>query len=120
MFSLSCRFGFLSAILLSSAAALFSSSAMALTLKEAAAVALESNPEIGQAIENREAIEFKTAYPGEVRRSKPGSGVRLTYAQTLTVERLDDLARQRDLELRKQLVSGGGPGATAPCLALMR
>ena len=59
MLSLSCRFGFLSAMLLSSAAALFSDSAMALTLKEAAAVALESNPEIGQAIENREAIEFE-------------------------------------------------------------
>lgn len=34
-------------------------SASALTLKEAIAVALESNPEIGQAIENREAIEFE-------------------------------------------------------------
>ncbi|WP_292505026.1 TolC family protein, partial [Mesorhizobium sp.] len=34
-------------------------SASALTLKEAVAVAVESNPEIGQAIENREAIEFE-------------------------------------------------------------
>lgn len=34
-------------------------SANALTLKEAIAVAVESNPEIGQAIENREAIEFE-------------------------------------------------------------
>ncbi len=33
--------------------------AVALTLKEAASTALESNPEIGQAIENREAIEFE-------------------------------------------------------------
>ena len=33
--------------------------ASALTLKEAIAVAVESNPEIGQAIENREAIEFE-------------------------------------------------------------
>jgi outer membrane protein, adhesin transport system len=33
--------------------------ANALTLKEAAAIALESNPEIGQAVENREAIEFE-------------------------------------------------------------
>ena len=33
--------------------------AHALTLKEAMAVAVESNPEIGQAIENREAIEFE-------------------------------------------------------------
>ncbi|RWI08652.1 TolC family protein [Mesorhizobium sp.] len=34
-------------------------SASALTLKEAMAVAVESNPEIGQAVENREAIEFE-------------------------------------------------------------
>ncbi|TIS89486.1 TolC family protein [Mesorhizobium sp.] len=34
-------------------------SADALTLQEAMAVAVESNPEIGQAIENREAIEFE-------------------------------------------------------------
>ena len=34
-------------------------SASALTLKEAIAVAVESNPEIGQAIQNREAIEFE-------------------------------------------------------------
>lgn len=33
--------------------------ASALSLKEAMAVALESNPEIGQAVENREAIEFE-------------------------------------------------------------
>ncbi|WP_395446396.1 TolC family protein (plasmid) [Aminobacter sp. UC22_36] len=33
--------------------------ANALSLKEAMAVAVESNPEIGQAIENREAIEFE-------------------------------------------------------------
>jgi len=33
--------------------------ANALTLKEAMAVTLESNPEIGQANENREAIEFE-------------------------------------------------------------
>jgi adhesin transport system outer membrane protein len=33
--------------------------ASALTLKEALAVTLESNPEIGQAVENREAIEFE-------------------------------------------------------------
>ena len=31
----------------------------ALTLRESVAVALESNPDIGQAIENREAIEFE-------------------------------------------------------------
>ncbi|MCR4268616.1 TolC family outer membrane protein [Nitratireductor sp. ZSWI3] len=37
----------------------FAGTANALSLKEAMAVALESNPEIGQAIENREAIEFE-------------------------------------------------------------
>ncbi|MCV0395632.1 MAG: TolC family protein [Rhizobiaceae bacterium] len=42
------------------AGTIFSTSpAGALSLKEAMAVALESNPEIGQAVENREAIEFE-------------------------------------------------------------
>lgn len=42
------------------AATMFScGSAHALTLREAIAVAVESNPEIGQAIQNREAIEFE-------------------------------------------------------------
>jgi len=36
-----------------------SPSAMALSLAESIAIALDSNPEIGQAIENREAIEFE-------------------------------------------------------------
>lgn len=51
----------LKALLLSSAILTIAipNSAGALTLKEAAAIALESNPEIGQAIENREAIEFE-------------------------------------------------------------
>lgn len=40
-------------------AAFFPLSANALSLKEAMAVTLESNPEIGQATENREAIEFE-------------------------------------------------------------
>ncbi len=52
--------GVIGKFLLSTAmAVLFSGSASALTLKEAAAIALDSNPEIGQAIENREAIEFE-------------------------------------------------------------
>jgi adhesin transport system outer membrane protein len=41
------------------AGTIFSAPAQAITLHEAIAVALESNPEIGQAIENREAIEFE-------------------------------------------------------------
>ncbi|WP_214474135.1 TolC family protein [Mesorhizobium sp. dw_380] len=45
--------------LLMAATMLTCASASALTLKEAVAVAVESNPEIGQAIENREAIEFE-------------------------------------------------------------
>nr|WP_240532725.1 TolC family outer membrane protein [Nitratireductor indicus] len=39
--------------------AFYADNASALSLKEAMAVALESNPEIGQAVENREAIEFE-------------------------------------------------------------
>lgn len=46
-------------VLLLSASCLAAGPAAAITLKEAVAVALESNPEIGQAIENREAIEFE-------------------------------------------------------------
>ena len=45
--------------LLMAATMLTCANANALTLKEAMAVAVESNPEIGQAIENREAIEFE-------------------------------------------------------------
>jgi adhesin transport system outer membrane protein len=52
------RLGQLAACL-TAATFLSAGSALALTLKEAIAVALESNPEIGQAVENREAIEFE-------------------------------------------------------------
>ncbi len=45
--------------LLMAATMLTCANANALTLKEAMAVAVGSNPEIGQAIENREAIEFE-------------------------------------------------------------
>ena len=45
--------------LLTTVAILSCGNAHALTLKEAMAVAVESNPEIGQAIQNREAIEFE-------------------------------------------------------------
>lgn len=41
------------------ASAGFSSGALALSLKEAVAMALETNPEIGRAVENREATEFE-------------------------------------------------------------
>lgn len=47
------------AAILLAATTLTGGSAYALSLKEAIAVAVESNPEIGQAIENREAIEFE-------------------------------------------------------------
>ena len=47
------------AVALLGATMLTAAPAWAITLKEAVAVALESNPEIGQAIENREAIEFE-------------------------------------------------------------
>jgi len=45
--------------LLMTATMLSYGNAHAITLREAMAVAVESNPEIGQAIENREAIEFE-------------------------------------------------------------
>ena len=53
--------------LLTTVAILSCGNAHALTLKEAMAVAVESNPEIGQAIENREAIEFELRQVGVVR-----------------------------------------------------
>jgi adhesin transport system outer membrane protein len=52
------RLGKRAAILLA-ATVLSTGNSNALSLKEAIAVAVESNPEIGQAIENREAIEFE-------------------------------------------------------------
>ncbi|WP_378945405.1 TolC family protein [Mesorhizobium sp. ANAO-SY3R2] len=47
------------AAILLAATMLSANSASAMSLKEAMAVAVESNPEIGQAIQNREAIEFE-------------------------------------------------------------
>jgi adhesin transport system outer membrane protein len=47
----------LAAVLLGAAA--FSGQAQALSLNEAVSVTLESNPQIGQAVQNREAIEFE-------------------------------------------------------------
>jgi adhesin transport system outer membrane protein len=52
------RLGARIAVLLA-ATVLTSGQSWALSLKEAVAVAVESNPEIGQAVENREAIEFE-------------------------------------------------------------
>lgn len=47
------------AAILLAATMLWANGASALSLREAMAVAVESNPEIGQAIQNREAIEFE-------------------------------------------------------------
>jgi adhesin transport system outer membrane protein len=41
------------------AAAMFGTPSFAISLKEAVATAVDSNPEIGQAVENREAVEFE-------------------------------------------------------------
>ena len=48
-----------SAAVLALALAVTSPRANAMSLEEAMAIAVESNPEIGQAIENREAVEFE-------------------------------------------------------------
>ncbi len=63
-------------------------SAQALTLKEAIAVAVESNPEIGQAIENREAIEF------ELRQAKGLYLPSLDLEASTGVRRLDNTSRR--------------------------
>ena len=63
-------------------------SAQALTLKEAIAVAVESNPEIGQAIENREAIEF------ELRQAKGLYLPSVDLEASTGVRRLDNSSRR--------------------------
>ena len=74
--------------LLMAATMLTCASAHALTLKEAMAVAVESNPEIGQAIENREAIEF------ELRQAK-GLYLHSVYVEASAgVRRLDNTSRR--------------------------
>ncbi|WP_367784328.1 TolC family outer membrane protein [Mesorhizobium marinum] len=63
-------------------------SAYALTLKEAIAVAVESNPEIGQAIQNREAIEF------ELRQAKGLYLPSIDVEASTGVRRLDNTSRR--------------------------
>ncbi|TGQ63848.1 channel protein TolC [Mesorhizobium sp. M00.F.Ca.ET.186.01.1.1] len=63
-------------------------SANALTLREAMAVAVESNPEIGQAIENREAIEF------ELRQAKGLYLPSVDIEASAGVRRLDNSSRR--------------------------
>lgn len=71
------------------AATVFSSgSAHALTLREAIAVAVESNPEIGQAIQNREAIEF------ELRQAKGLYLPSVDLEASTGVRRLDNTSRR--------------------------
>ncbi|MBU0584821.1 MAG: TolC family protein [Alphaproteobacteria bacterium] len=67
---------------------LSSSGAQALTLNEAIAVAVESNPEIGQAIENREAIEF------ELRQAKGLYLPSIDLEASTGVRRLDNSSRR--------------------------
>ena len=74
--------------ILLAATALSVSSANALSLKEAIAVALESNPEIGQAVENREAIEF------ELRQAKGLYLPSLDLEASTGVRRLDNTSRR--------------------------
>ena len=74
--------------LLMAATMLTCASAHALTLKEAMAVAVESNPEIGQAIENREAIEF------ELRQAKGLYLPSVDVEASAGVRRLDNPSRR--------------------------
>ena len=63
-------------------------SASAISLKEAVAVAVESNPEIGQAVENREAIEF------ELRQAKGLFLPSIDLEASAGVRRLDNPSRR--------------------------
>jgi adhesin transport system outer membrane protein len=74
--------------LLMAATMLSCGGAQALTLKEAIAVAVESNPEIGQAIENREAIEF------ELRQAKGLYLPSVDLEASTGVRRLDNSSRR--------------------------
>jgi adhesin transport system outer membrane protein len=64
--------------------------ANALTLKEAMAVTLESNPEIGQANENREATEF------ELRQARGLYLPSIDLESGVGIERLDNASRHPD------------------------
>lgn len=64
------------------------SSANAASLSESVAVALESNPEIGQAVENREAIEF------ELRQSRGLFLPSIDLESSVGVRRLDNPSRR--------------------------
>ncbi|WP_269931112.1 TolC family protein [Aminobacter sp. HY435] len=77
------RLGFLLA-----ATMLSSNGASALSLKEAMAVAVESNPEIGQSIQNREAIEF------ELRQAKGLYLPSVDFEASTGVRRLDNPSRR--------------------------
>lgn len=74
--------------ILLAATMLSSTNAGALTLKEAMAVAVESNPEVGQAIENREAIEF------ELRQAKGLYLPSIDLEGSTGVRRLDNSSRR--------------------------
>lgn len=87
----------------------------ALSVKEAVAVALESNPEIGQAVENREAIEF------ELRQARGLYLPSLDLEASVGIRELDNATRRAagldddelyptdvGLTLTQKLFDGGG------------
>ena len=61
----------------------------ALTLEQAISIALDSNPEIGQAIENREAIEF------ELRQARGLYMPRVDFEASAGPRKLDSPGRRR-------------------------
>lgn len=82
-----------------------SNGANALTLQEAVAVAVESNPEIGQAIENREAVEF------ELRQARGLYLPSLDLEASVGTRRLDNQSR-RALGLQNSSLNSAEVGLT--------
>lgn len=98
-----------------SVALLAASPSSAVTLKEAIATALHSNPEIGQAIENREAIEFelrqaKGLYLPTVDLEASAGARRLDNASRRALDLDDDNLNEAsvDLVVTQKLLDFGG------------
>jgi adhesin transport system outer membrane protein len=79
------RAAFVAALFVSTA---FSNPAFALTLREALAITVESNPEIGQAVENREAVEF------ELRQARGLYYPSVDFNASTGVRQLDNVGRR--------------------------
>lgn len=105
MFSSRVSFFSKHAVMLLTATMLSTGGAQALSLKESIAVAVESNPEIGQAIENREAIEF------ELRQAKGLYLPSVDLEASTGVRRLDNPSR-RSLSIENDTLYPSEAGLT--------